>query len=104
MDSRVEKMADVIVNYSMAVQPGDKVLIRSTSPAGQPLTQALYQASLRAGGETFTYVHLTDEFHGPQPVIKVIAQKVLQKSLHFESDPFRHFDAFGFLERRLLDM
>ena len=61
MDSRVEKMADVIVNYSMAVQPGEKVLIRSTSPAGQPLTQALYQASLRAGGETFTYVHLGDE-------------------------------------------
>ena len=61
MDSRVEKMADVITNYSMAVQPGDKVLIRSTSPAGEPLAQALYQAALRAGGTAFTYIHLRDE-------------------------------------------
>ncbi len=61
MDSRVEKMADVIINYSTKVQAGDRVLIRSTSPAGEPLAQALYQAALRAGGEAFTYIHLRDE-------------------------------------------
>ena len=61
MDSRIEKMADALVNYSLAVQPGERVLIRSTSPAGEPLTQALYQAALRAGGEAFTYIHLRDE-------------------------------------------
>jgi len=43
------------------VQPGDQVLIRSTSPAGQPLAQALYQSALRAGGKAFTYIHLRDE-------------------------------------------
>ena len=61
MDSRVEKMAEVLINYSTAVQPGDRVLIRATSPAAEPLLQALYQKSLRAGGETFTYVHLREE-------------------------------------------
>jgi len=61
MDSRIEKMADVLINYSTAVQPGERVLIRSTSPAGEPLAQALYQAALRAGGEAFTYIHLRDE-------------------------------------------
>ena len=40
MDARIEKMADVIINYSLAVQPGERVLIRSTSPAGEPLAQA----------------------------------------------------------------
>src|SRR5512147_2759862 len=61
MDARIEKMADVLINYSTAVRPGERVLIRATSPAAEPLVQALYQASLQAGGETFTYVHLRDE-------------------------------------------
>lgn len=61
MDSRIEKMADVLINYSTAVQPGERVLIRSTSPAAEPLVQALYQAALKAGGEAFTYIHLRDE-------------------------------------------
>lgn len=61
MDARIEKMADVLINYSTKVQPGDKVLIRSTSPAAEPLVQALYQASLKAGGETFVYVHMREE-------------------------------------------
>lgn len=61
MDSRIEKMAEVLVNYSTRVQPGERVLIRSTGPAGEPLAQALYQAALRAGAEAFTYIHLRDE-------------------------------------------
>lgn len=61
MNSYIEKMADVIINYSMAVQPGERVLLRGTSPAAEPLIQALYQAALKAGGEAFTYIHLGDE-------------------------------------------
>ncbi|MCG3210139.1 MAG: Aminopeptidase 2 [Anaerolineae bacterium] len=61
MDTRITKMAEVIINYSLAVQPGERVLIRSTSPAGEPLAQALYQAALQAGGQAFTYIHLRDE-------------------------------------------
>lgn len=61
MDARIEKMADVLINYATAVQPGERVLIRSLSPAAEPLVQALYQAALRAGGQAFTYTHLRDE-------------------------------------------
>jgi aminopeptidase len=61
MDAYIEKMADVIINYSLAVQPSELVLLRGTSPAAEPLLQALYQAALRAGGRAFTYVHLRDE-------------------------------------------
>lgn len=61
MNAYIEKMADVIINYSMAVQLGERVLLRGTSPAAEPLIQALYQAALRAGGQTFTYIHLRDE-------------------------------------------
>ncbi len=61
MDSRIEKMAEVLINYSTAVRPGELVLIRGTSPAAEPLAQALYQAALRAGGQAFTYLHLREE-------------------------------------------
>lgn len=61
MDTRIKKMAEVLIDYSTAVQPGETVLIRGTSPAAEPLAQALYQEALRAGGQAFTYIHLSDE-------------------------------------------
>lgn len=61
MDIRTQKMAQVLINYSTAVKPGDRVLIRSTSPAGQPLCQALYEEALRAGGLPVVYMHMSQE-------------------------------------------
>ena len=61
MDPRIVKMADVLTNYSLAVQPGERVLIRSTSPAGEPLARAMYQAVLGAGAEAYVYIHMADE-------------------------------------------
>lgn len=61
MDRRIQKMAEVIINYSCAVQPGERVLIRSLSPAAEPLVAALYLEALKAGGQAFTYVHISNE-------------------------------------------
>jgi aminopeptidase len=61
MDVRIEKMAYVLINYSTAVKPGDRVLIRSTSPAAEPLCQALYAEALRAGGQASVYMHMSEE-------------------------------------------
>ncbi len=36
------KNGSYLINYSTEVKPGERVLIRSTSPAGEPLCQALY--------------------------------------------------------------
>ncbi|NJL93346.1 MAG: aminopeptidase [Anaerolineae bacterium] len=60
-DARVQKMAEVLIRYSTRVQPGDRVLIRGLSPAAQPLVQALYQETLRAGGRAYIYQHISDE-------------------------------------------
>ena len=49
------QMAEILINYSLAVKPGERVLL-----AAEPLVQALYQAGLRADGEIFTYIHLHD--------------------------------------------
>ncbi|MCA9958506.1 MAG: aminopeptidase [Anaerolineales bacterium] len=48
-DPRVEKLAHLLANYCVAVQPGDKVFIRGTSTA-MPLVQETYREVLRAGG------------------------------------------------------
>ena len=61
MDTINQKMAKAIIHYSTAVKPGERVFIRSTSPAGEPLAQALYQEALRANAHAFTYIHLRDE-------------------------------------------
>jgi len=48
-DSRLDKLADVLVNYSTAVRPDDLVRI-SGPPVTRPLVVALYRAVLAAGG------------------------------------------------------
>ena len=61
MDNRIQKMAYVLINYSTKVQPGERVLIRSTSPAAEPLCQALYEEALKAGGLPVVYIHMGQE-------------------------------------------
>ncbi|GAB4433027.1 MAG: aminopeptidase [Anaerolineae bacterium] len=61
MDNRIRKMAHVLLHYSTATQPGERVLIRSTSPAGEPLCQALYEEALRMGARPVVYIHMSQE-------------------------------------------
>jgi len=51
-DIRIDKLADVLVNYSVAVQSGDKVVIRGGVPAAS-LLKAVYAKVLQAGGHPF---------------------------------------------------
>jgi aminopeptidase len=80
VDSRVEKLAGVLVNYSVGIRPGDKVVIQAGSVA-EPMTKALFVAVLEAGGHPFTrlsldgaqelmYRHASDEqlLHVPEPL------------------------------------
>lgn len=55
MDPRVEKMADVLVNYSVAVRPGDLVSIQSSS-LGVELASACVERALQAGGNVTTRI------------------------------------------------
>ena len=58
-DPRIDKMADVLVNYSTGVQPGDKAMI-SGSELAAPLLRAVYAKVLQAGGHPQLIVQLTD--------------------------------------------
>lgn len=57
-DPRVQKLADLLVNFSVAVQPGNKVLLRGNMGA-LPLVTECYRAIIRAGGHPF--VHFFDD-------------------------------------------
>lgn len=54
-DIRHTRLANVLVNYSTCVQPGDLVLINASVPA-IPLANEVVQAVLAAGGNPFTLV------------------------------------------------
>ena len=83
-DPRVDKLANVLVNYSVAVQPGDKVLIQGDALA-EPLLKAVYARVLQAGGhpmmmatlpgtEELFFRYASDEQvqHVPEPVKLII--------------------------------
>ncbi|MCC6682766.1 MAG: aminopeptidase [Phycisphaeraceae bacterium] len=51
-DQRLDKLARVLVEYSVGIKPGQ--LVRLAGPVvGTPLLEALYEAVLRAGGHPF---------------------------------------------------
>ncbi len=49
-DPRWNQLADILVNYSTAVQEGEKVLITMMEEATFPLMRAVYTAVVKAGG------------------------------------------------------
>ena len=58
MDNRLQTLADRLVNYSCAVQPGEKVLITVIGHEVAPLLRQLIQAVYQAGG--LPYMDLQD--------------------------------------------
>src|SRR5256885_1567783 len=55
MDQRVVKQAQVLVDYSAIVQPGDTVAI-TTTPLATPLVEAIYARALERGGFPTAFV------------------------------------------------
>jgi aminopeptidase len=49
MDKRWAQLGDLLVNYSMAVKPGEKVMIAFVELESYPLVHAIYKACLVAG-------------------------------------------------------
>jgi len=59
-DLRVEKMAHILVDYSTAIKPGDRVMIEATT-AAEPLVRAVYRRVLERGGNPHILMSLTDQ-------------------------------------------
>ncbi len=55
-DPRIEKLADLLVDYSVAVTPGDKVMVNCIGFNTEPLARALVPRILAKGGIPFCVV------------------------------------------------
>lgn len=64
IDSRLNKMASVLVNYSLAVKPKQWVYVWGSSPVAEPLMLEIYREVLKAGGNA----HLRADLPGAQEV------------------------------------
>ncbi|MGN1350124.1 MAG: aminopeptidase [Anaerovoracaceae bacterium] len=53
MDERNRKFAEMIVNYSCSVQPGERVLINEVGTSAKPLIKEIIRAVYKAGGQPF---------------------------------------------------
>jgi aminopeptidase len=58
-DPRHEKLADIIINYSLGIKKGDKLVISTTTEAA-PLVYAMARAALRAGAFMTTRISLPE--------------------------------------------
>ena len=56
-DPRIEKLAQVLVQYSIGVKPGDKVLVQGGQVA-EPLLKAIHLEILKAGGHSMFVIRL----------------------------------------------
>lgn len=56
MDNRIEKLADVLVNYSCRVKKGEKVLIQYDGSSALPLVKALVRQVYAVGGMPFVNI------------------------------------------------
>lgn len=54
-----KKYADLLANYSLDIQPGDRLLVRTTVQA-EPLLRELYEAVYRAGGTMEVMLEIAD--------------------------------------------
>lgn len=55
MDSRIERLAELLVNYSCQIKPGEKVQINYKGNETQPLVRACIKEVYKAGGIPFTF-------------------------------------------------
>ena len=97
-DSRTEKLAELVVGYSVSVQRGDRVVITS-STAGEPLIKEIYGRVLQAGGHPlvlasfpefdeifFNYATEDQLKHVPKPIETVFETYDVRISVLAESN------------------
>ncbi len=89
--TRVERLARILVDYSVRVQPGERVLIEATTAAA-PLVRALYSLILERGGHSYLMLSLPEQ----EEIFFRYAQDV-----HLDHVPLFHHLAYEQFESRI---
>ncbi len=80
-DPRVLRLARLLTNYCVSVQPGDRVLILGSYPA-MPLVKETYRQVLRAGGQPMVQMQ-DDEFQ------EILYNEASDEQLQFVPEPVK---------------
>lgn len=94
-DPRTERMATLLVGYSAALQPGQRVLIEAET-AAEPLVRALFERSLQAGAHPFLSIYLAgmDTFTGlDDSFLRLASDEQLDQPPLFHQLAYREFDS-----------
>jgi aminopeptidase len=95
-DARVEKLAQILVDHSAEIKPGDRVAIEATT-AAQPLVRALCATILERGGyphlllelpdqEEILFAHAKDEQLDAIPTFRKLAYDKFESRIRIHSD------------------
>ena len=60
-DTRIEQLADILVDYSTKITAGDEVQLLTTAPLGLPLFRACYRRVLERGAHVYTHIGFQDQ-------------------------------------------
>ena len=60
-DTRIEQLADILVDYSTKIREGDEVQLLTTAPLGLPLFRAVYRRVLDRGAHVYTHIGFEDQ-------------------------------------------
>jgi aminopeptidase len=94
-DPRVAKLAEVLVNYSLELKPGQKFWLRTPPPA-EELNLAVYEQAVKAGAHTFVeqripaaeeilYKYASNEQLDYVPPIQEVVAETFEASLYIEA-------------------
>jgi aminopeptidase len=81
IDPRIDKLADVLVNYSVAVKPGDTVYISGETLA-EPLLEAVFRKTLEAGGHPWLQAVLPRQ-------AELLLRHASDQQLEYVHEPYR---------------
>ncbi|MGB8215259.1 MAG: aminopeptidase [Anaerolineales bacterium] len=95
-DVRVEKLAQILVDHSAEIKPGDRVAIEATT-AAQPLVRALCGVILERGGypyllldlpdqDEILFSHAKDEQLDATPIFRKLAYDQFESRIRIHSD------------------
>lgn len=89
-DPRIQKMAERLVNYSVELQPGEKLLIEVID-SGADLAQAIIKEAYKAGGVPFV---LTRNKRLDREIVLGATQEQLAKQAEYELAQMREMNAY----------
>ena len=89
-DPRLEKLARLVIKYSLAIKPGDTICLQGNAIA-EPLIKELYRAALRAGAHVDTQIGID----GLREIfLKEAKRQQLTSVSPFNTYRFRRLDAY----------